>query len=298
MLARQRTDVDHVVGGANGLLVVLDHDQGVAQVAQPEQRVDQAAVVALVEADRRLVEDVEHAHQLRTDLRRQADALRLAAGEGVGRAVDGQVLEPDVDHELQALADLLEDSARDDLLALCPAQLFEEVDCVADRKRADVGDVAGVDRHGQRLGLQPAALARGARLVRHVPLELLLQVLGLRLLVAPLQVRDHALERRFVPARVAVLVLVSEADLLVACAVQQHLALLLAQALPWFLHVDAEVLAHRLEQLGVEELRLAPGRDRAVVQRQRRVGHHQVAVDHQLRADAGAGRAGAVRAVE
>src|SRR5439155_1085105 len=83
-----------------------------------------------------------------------------------------------------------------------------------------------------------------------------------RLLVAPLQVRDHALERRFVPARVAVLVLVSEADLLVACAVQQHLALLLAQALPRFLHVDAEVLAHRLEELRVEELRLAPRRDR------------------------------------
>ena len=39
-------------------------------------------VVALVEADRRLVEHVEHADQPRADLGGQPDALRLAAGEG------------------------------------------------------------------------------------------------------------------------------------------------------------------------------------------------------------------------
>jgi hypothetical protein len=32
-----------------------------------------------VEADRRLVEDVEHADQLRADLRREPQSLRLAA---------------------------------------------------------------------------------------------------------------------------------------------------------------------------------------------------------------------------
>ena len=43
----------------------------------------QAVVVALVQADARLVQDVEHAHQARADLRGQADALRLAAAESV-----------------------------------------------------------------------------------------------------------------------------------------------------------------------------------------------------------------------
>ena len=38
--------------------------------------VEQARVVARVEADRGLVEDVEHAHQARADLRREPDALR------------------------------------------------------------------------------------------------------------------------------------------------------------------------------------------------------------------------------
>ena len=81
VLARARADVDDVVGDADGLLVVLDDDHGVAEVAQADQRVDEALVVALVQADRRLVEHVEHADEAAADLRRQPDALRLAAGE-------------------------------------------------------------------------------------------------------------------------------------------------------------------------------------------------------------------------
>ena len=61
VLAGARADVDDVVGRAHRLLVVLDHDHGVAEVAQAHQRVDQAVVVALVQADAGLVEDVEHA---------------------------------------------------------------------------------------------------------------------------------------------------------------------------------------------------------------------------------------------
>ena len=61
VLAGARPEVDDVVGGADRALVVLDHDHGVAEVAQALERVDQLLVVALVQPDRRLVEDVEHA---------------------------------------------------------------------------------------------------------------------------------------------------------------------------------------------------------------------------------------------
>ena len=46
-------DVEHMVGGADGVLVVLDHDHGVAEVAQPPQRFEEPRVVALVQADAR-----------------------------------------------------------------------------------------------------------------------------------------------------------------------------------------------------------------------------------------------------
>src|SRR4051812_49657809 len=44
-------------------------------------RGDQPRVIALMKTDRRLVEDVEHADQRRTDLRRQPDPLSLRSEE-------------------------------------------------------------------------------------------------------------------------------------------------------------------------------------------------------------------------
>ena len=65
-------------------------------------------VVARMQADRRLVEDVEHAHQPRADLAGQADPLGLAAGERRRRAIERQVMQADVDQEREPGADLLE----------------------------------------------------------------------------------------------------------------------------------------------------------------------------------------------
>ena len=86
VLPRARPDVDDVVGDPDRLLVVLDHEDGVPEVAQPDHRVDQPLVVALVQADRRLVEHVEHADEPAADLAREPDALRLATGERARRS--------------------------------------------------------------------------------------------------------------------------------------------------------------------------------------------------------------------
>ena len=74
VLAGAGTDVDDPVGLADRLLVVLDDDHRVAEVAQPGERVDQPPVVALVQPDRRLVEHVQRADEARPDL---ADARRM-----------------------------------------------------------------------------------------------------------------------------------------------------------------------------------------------------------------------------
>ena len=69
-------EIDDVVGRPHRVFVVLDDDDRVAQVAQLRERVEQPVVVARVQADRRLVENVEHADQAAADLAGQADALR------------------------------------------------------------------------------------------------------------------------------------------------------------------------------------------------------------------------------
>ena len=80
MHAGAEPDIDDVIGGADGVLVMLDHDHGVAEVAQPFQRFQKPRVVALMQSDRRLVEHVKHAREAGADLRSQPDALAFAAG--------------------------------------------------------------------------------------------------------------------------------------------------------------------------------------------------------------------------
>ncbi len=215
VLAGAGTDVDHVVGGADGVLVVLDHDERVADVAQPLERADQLVVVALVQPDRRLVEDVEHAHEPAADLRGQPDALGLAAAQRGRAAVERQVVEADVVQEAEAFADLLEHLASDQGLALTELEALDAAERGDDAVPAQVHDVHAVDGDRQVLGLQPPAMARGARLLHHQPLDLLLDPVRLGLAVAALEVVDHPLEAGVVAARVAAVADVADAHCLV-----------------------------------------------------------------------------------
>ena len=153
-------DVDDPVGGPDRLLVVLDDEDRVAEVAQPGQGRDQLGVVALVQPDRRLVEDVQDAHQGRADLGRQPDPLGLAARQRHARPVEGQVVEPDVDEEAEPGDDLLEQLVGDRPLALAQAggQPGRPVERVGDRHRRDVPDVPLAD--GDRRGSPAAAACR------------------------------------------------------------------------------------------------------------------------------------------
>ena len=141
VLAGARADVDDPVGDPDGVLVVLDHDQGVAELLEPDQRLDQPVVVALVQADGRLVEHVEDADQAGTDLGGEPDPLRLAAAQRARGPVQREVVETDVEQEVQPLLDLLEHPLADLALAGGQVEVAQEVGGLVDRQRADLGDV-------------------------------------------------------------------------------------------------------------------------------------------------------------
>src|SRR5687768_12832538 len=63
MLAGAGPEIDQMIGRLHRLLVVLDDDDRVAEVPELAESVEQPRVVALVQADRRLVEYVEHANE-------------------------------------------------------------------------------------------------------------------------------------------------------------------------------------------------------------------------------------------
>src|ERR1039458_4451722 len=87
MGAGARPQIHDMVGGADRFLVVLDHDHGIAQIAQALERAEQARVVALMQTDRRLIEDIHHPREARAYLAREANTLRLAAGQRASAAM-------------------------------------------------------------------------------------------------------------------------------------------------------------------------------------------------------------------
>ena len=71
-------NIDHVIGQADRVLIMLHHDHRVADIAQMDEGFEQAFIVALVQADRGFVQHIKHACEARADLRGQADALAFA----------------------------------------------------------------------------------------------------------------------------------------------------------------------------------------------------------------------------
>ena len=116
-VARAGAEVDDVIGAANGVFVVLDDEHGVAEIAQVFERAEQAVVVARVQADGGLVENIEHAAKARADLRGQANALGFAAGKRGGGAIEAEIAEADGEQEIEALGDFFQRTSGDLFLA-------------------------------------------------------------------------------------------------------------------------------------------------------------------------------------
>src|ERR1700727_1189301 len=132
----------------------------------------------------------------------------------------------------------------------------------------------------------------------HVALDLLARPLAFGLLVAALEIGDHALEWlvHFIGAQAVV---IGETDLVRGRAVQDHAPRLIRQFAPGLVEPELVAPPERLERLQViRRTRLSPGRDRSLTQRELRVGDDERIVDPELRAQAPAYRAGAERIVE
>ena len=164
-LAGARADVDQVLGAADRVLVVLDHDQRVAGRAQLGQGVQQNAVVARVQTDRRLVQHIAHALQVAAQLRCQADALRLATAERRRGAVQGQVAQADVFEEFEAALDFADNVAGDVCVAADQHQAVDPLPRFLHRQPRDVADGLVVEGHTARCRVQARAAAVAARLV-------------------------------------------------------------------------------------------------------------------------------------
>src|SRR5690606_1154428 len=162
--AGARTEVDHVLGAANRLLVVLDDDDGVALRGERGDRIEQEPVVARMQTDRRLVENVADAAQVRAELRSEADSLRLAARQRRRAAIERQVAETDAVEKLEPAHELGQHVARDLALAALELQRPEVRERVTNRIRAEVRDREAAEANRLRFPIEAPAFTDLANL--------------------------------------------------------------------------------------------------------------------------------------
>ncbi len=55
-----RPQLDQMIGRAHGLRIVLDHDDRIPPVPQVAERLDQTAIIQRVQADTRLIQNINH----------------------------------------------------------------------------------------------------------------------------------------------------------------------------------------------------------------------------------------------
>ena len=196
-----------MIGPANRLLVVLHHQYRVPQVAQSLECGEQLLVVTRVQANARLVENIQHAHQPRADLRGQADALRLATAERAACAVECQVTQPDIPQKTEPRGDLEHHVGGDFFAKLVQLQCLEKRQRLVDRQPADIHDrqatktelrlrlFRAAQCHRQHHLAEPLPLASLAPLRTHERPKPTPRRLATRLLVQPVEVGQNAIER-------------------------------------------------------------------------------------------------------
>src|SRR5215471_4723425 len=95
MTTGSRPQVNYIVCATDRLFIMLDHQHGVSQVPQVLQCIQEAAVVTMMEPDRRLIQDIQDAAQFRSNLSGQTNPLSLASRQRCSRAVERNIAEPD-----------------------------------------------------------------------------------------------------------------------------------------------------------------------------------------------------------
>ena len=149
MHTRTRANIDDIVRSAHGVFVVLNNKDSIAQITQMAQCIQQLIVVALVQTDRRLIEDIQNAHEARTDLRGKADTLALAAGERCRCARKREIAQT---HRLQKAEtgfDLAQNLLGNHGEIALQLQILYKRQRVGNRQAAKLHNIESAHRHGQ-----------------------------------------------------------------------------------------------------------------------------------------------------
>ena len=107
-----------------------------------------------MKSDRRFVEHIKNATQLRSDLSGEPDALAFAAGQRRRGTIKSQITKPDSVQETKAVLYLAQYRTSNLFFARVKLDLLERRDRILNRQRRVLRDPRPTDPHGQRIGTQ------------------------------------------------------------------------------------------------------------------------------------------------
>src|SRR5262249_1690812 len=155
------------------------------------------SVVALVQADRRLVEHIKHAGKPRSDLGGKPNALALAAGKRARGTGEREVAEADIGEKSGTVGNFFKNATRD--LAALHVELFGQPNDpfagFEGGKRGHWADAAAFDFEGKRRGAHPRAVADAAGRGGHITGDFLAPPFPFGLIKPPLQIGGNPLKR-------------------------------------------------------------------------------------------------------
>ncbi|CCJ99707.1 hypothetical protein BN130_2423 [Cronobacter malonaticus 507] len=296
--ASARADIDHMVGRADGVFIVLHHNYCIAKITQVNQRTEQAFVIALMQADGRLIQHIHHTHQARADLACQTDTLRLAARKRFCGAGERQVVQADVHQEFQAIANLFQHFFSDFGALAGELHVIEELHRVADAHIGNGRQRGVFDKHMARFATQTRAFAGGTRAVADKFRQLFAHRVGFGLFVATLHIVQHAFKRMTTYGRIAAIVHIFEFDGFFTGAEQHCLLHFIAERIPRRFDVKLIVFRQRAQHLEIVKVATIPAADGTARERQLAVLHHAIRVKILLHAKTVTGRTRASRVVK
>ena len=116
-----------------------------------------------MQPDRRLIENIENAAQIRAKLRGETDPLRFAAAQGFRGTAQRQITEPDVLHEAKTLRDFRNEVVRDGLVRSAKAKLAHQLQCFGRGERGEIIDRLILQAHMPRNRVEARSVTRRAR---------------------------------------------------------------------------------------------------------------------------------------
>ena len=197
MNTRTRPNIHDIIGLQNRVFVMLHHDHGIADVAQAFEGFEQAFIVALMQADGRLIQYIEHARQARPDLRSKTDPLAFSARQRGRAPRQCQIIKTHIHQEGQTVADFLQYAGGNFILFFAEmlGQCFRPAQGIAHRQGRDFANVMLADFNGQRFRFQAIAVTGRTGRFGHEFADFIARPIAVCFFPAAFEIGDDALKR-------------------------------------------------------------------------------------------------------